>query len=808
MSLLQINSLCYYHKGLFYLGHNLKWKAIRKRTQVTGYPVISNGIDWVNSMLQSCSTGHKSCLAVEDRLLPKRTISFQKSPSGDISVKLQEHEAEKGRYIALSHCWGSAPTCTTTHQNLKEYQSTIPWMALPTTFRDSIIFSLELGIHHLWIDALCIVQDNARDWEIESSKMADVYQNAFMTLAATTSSDGSGGCFSVHYKPVREFKLSSWFNARNRTSLFVREKLDHWRIPSTRVSAESYPLLSRGWALQERYLSRRMLHFCQQELIWECMEQLVCECGGIHAACDPLERELLTSDRGEKVAQEERYLTLSEGVAEAGDENTFDRAKGNAENIGQLHITNEGEEVFEIVGGEVLADQVEVAAGETLERTSNELSEKLTEEEADETYPFTNQQPPSSPVENVPVSSENVAFEETPKSRKERSRTLRLKKKFSAMKGAAQNRLTRPKSKHLELDRDILSLQTSAEISPNSSEPMMSPKRFSSRLSFIQAPLPKLKQALNHTPDLLSLTKKSISLKQMSAQWRHIVEQYSVLKLSRETDRLPALSGLAVRASAQFGRYLCGLWFETLALDLLWRVPLLDHGHERPAHYTAPTWSWASVITGVNYWHELSRDALFDRHEQDEDTMRLRDDSERLESWFERGEAMAALRRRVGGERDLQRQAERLAFTCDVTLAGESPFGKVTSGRLEITGQLQKATLQYVSGYQLDTSQRVHDPLHYQVTIHGKRGYRSGDGIDLELPFFADYILSEGPHAVSEGSTISLLLMYPSICLVLRQKDGVDDYERIGIIKQSSAYLTLYGLNWMLGSSPEIVTIV
>jgi hypothetical protein len=48
---------------------------------------------------------------------------------------------------------------------------------------------------YIWIDSLCIIQDQQEDWQIESSKMGDVYRNSLFTIAATGFSDGHKGLF-------------------------------------------------------------------------------------------------------------------------------------------------------------------------------------------------------------------------------------------------------------------------------------------------------------------------------------------------------------------------------------------------------------------------------------------------------------------------------------------------------------------------------------------------------------------------------------------------------------------------------------
>ncbi|KAG4433188.1 hypothetical protein IFR05_011323 [Cadophora sp. M221] len=62
---------------------------------------------------------------------------------------------------------------------------------------DAIEVAKRLGLRYLWIDSVCIIQDDEEDWERESSKMADVYQNSYITIAATCAADSSVGMFSI-----------------------------------------------------------------------------------------------------------------------------------------------------------------------------------------------------------------------------------------------------------------------------------------------------------------------------------------------------------------------------------------------------------------------------------------------------------------------------------------------------------------------------------------------------------------------------------------------------------------------------------
>jgi hypothetical protein len=84
--------------------------------------------------------------------------------------------------------------------------------------------------------------------------------------------------------------------------------------------------------------------------------------------------------------------------------------------------------------------------------------------------------------------------------------------------------------------------------------------------------------------------------------WHHIVEQYTLLDLSFHKDRLPAIAGVAKRVGEARGwRYIAGLWLESLRSDLLWTVQGRLNIKPRPTPLVAPTWSWASVNSGVEW---------------------------------------------------------------------------------------------------------------------------------------------------------------------------------------------------------------
>jgi hypothetical protein len=210
--------------------------------------------------------------------LPRRVLDVRND-----RIKLHETtSADDGlRYACLSHCWGahelSSPLLCTTLSTIKDLYEDVRWAQLPLTYQDAVSFARKLGIPFLWIDSLCIIQDgpNKPDWREQSAKMADIYQNAYITLAAAASSNSKKGCYTRKdvpcEHPVRHPIAMMKYSDGTEREIFVRRNFAH--------NEHSLPLLQRGWVYQERTLSPRVLYFVGEELIWECKHVIDCECG-------------------------------------------------------------------------------------------------------------------------------------------------------------------------------------------------------------------------------------------------------------------------------------------------------------------------------------------------------------------------------------------------------------------------------------------------------------------------------------------------------------------------------------------------
>jgi len=89
-------------------------------------------------------------------------------------------------YACLSYCWGTNVDgiIKTTKASLANHQQGIAISLLPKNFQDATLICTGLSIRYLWVDALCIIQDDKDDWNYESGQMCRVYSNSYITIAA------------------------------------------------------------------------------------------------------------------------------------------------------------------------------------------------------------------------------------------------------------------------------------------------------------------------------------------------------------------------------------------------------------------------------------------------------------------------------------------------------------------------------------------------------------------------------------------------------------------------------------------------
>ncbi|KAF5228995.1 hypothetical protein FAUST_10684 [Fusarium austroamericanum] len=128
-----------------------------------------------------------------------------------------------------------------------------------SSFSDAVEVTQALGIKYLWIDSFCIIQESD-EFEAEAKKMEQVFKNAYLTIAATSAKNSSEGfLLRTHQSSYAELAvpLQGKIIVSNLVNNFPRHVLEG-------------PLNKRAWVLQERALSRRIIHFTNTQTYWEC----------------------------------------------------------------------------------------------------------------------------------------------------------------------------------------------------------------------------------------------------------------------------------------------------------------------------------------------------------------------------------------------------------------------------------------------------------------------------------------------------------------------------------------------------------
>src|SRR5437016_1094573 len=120
-----------------------------------------------------CLKSHHLCKANKAAQLPTRVLDLL---AADGNICLYESRQEEQPYLCLSHCWGTCTQFTTTVATRQDRKIDISWAHLPPLFQDAVTIARKLGYRYLWIDSLCIVQDDPADWDREAAQMWSIYQ--------------------------------------------------------------------------------------------------------------------------------------------------------------------------------------------------------------------------------------------------------------------------------------------------------------------------------------------------------------------------------------------------------------------------------------------------------------------------------------------------------------------------------------------------------------------------------------------------------------------------------------------------------
>lgn len=189
------------------------------------------------------------------------------------------------QYAALSYCWGNPeelshyPPLTATVATVQALRDGIQLNQLPRTIDEAVRVCIHLEIEYIWVDALCIIQDDGLDWEKESRKMATVFSEAKVTIIAASSRSCHSGFLDMDMGGIvlDTPPLTSGSSTRM-VGRLASNRGFHMDMVSSADSHVQDPIDNRGWTLQEQVLSTRYIRFTQDDVQWRCRSKTACLC--------------------------------------------------------------------------------------------------------------------------------------------------------------------------------------------------------------------------------------------------------------------------------------------------------------------------------------------------------------------------------------------------------------------------------------------------------------------------------------------------------------------------------------------------
>jgi len=253
--------------------HNVP-RSVRVTTALTSWTGDEAHLRTITEWIRKCEETHSACRQVKlertGTFVPTRLIDVSTAHLPRLTITAGLSDKKDRRYITLSHRWQNRDMPKLLTSNLHELLEGIQPNTLPAVFLDAIDLCRRLSIPFVWIDALCLIQDDPADCDHEISSMGEIYANAFVHMGATRASNipGTGLYTRLDSTGLAPFYIDFQWGAR-RFSRILHEATAVKRINQSK-------LMSRGWVFQERLLSPKSIYF-DDLLGWECTQLVTTE---------------------------------------------------------------------------------------------------------------------------------------------------------------------------------------------------------------------------------------------------------------------------------------------------------------------------------------------------------------------------------------------------------------------------------------------------------------------------------------------------------------------------------------------------
>lgn len=216
----------------------------------------------------------------DKHIKPTRLLDLHAFDDAEDLCVVESSDLQESKYLTLSYTWGGVEPFKLTKQNYNECSKRLDFQKLPLVCQQAISVTRKLGYRYLWIDSVCIIQDDKDDWTRESALMDVVFAGSVLTLAASTTKTCNDELYCAR-DPLATFAMSlHYYGLPCQVVPAFCSSPAFPPKPMDRSRHRSRGLDSRGWVYQERALSPRTVHFTGARLHWECRTHRCCESEG------------------------------------------------------------------------------------------------------------------------------------------------------------------------------------------------------------------------------------------------------------------------------------------------------------------------------------------------------------------------------------------------------------------------------------------------------------------------------------------------------------------------------------------------
>jgi Heterokaryon incompatibility protein (HET) len=171
-------------------------------------------------------------------------------------------------YMALSYVWGPNTKPVLTKSTLGKHlrPGGLAEEDIPLTIWDAMELVADLGERYLWVDSVCIIQDDQVDKQRELPMMGEIYNHAMLVIVAAVENAHSG-------LPGRGERKRQW----SRPTENIQGLHFTTGQPELLYKLDTAIWNTRGWTFQEAQLARRALVFTEYQVYWNCRQEAWCE---------------------------------------------------------------------------------------------------------------------------------------------------------------------------------------------------------------------------------------------------------------------------------------------------------------------------------------------------------------------------------------------------------------------------------------------------------------------------------------------------------------------------------------------------